>query len=171
MAIDKAGQFAYVAIWGSHYVSKVDIRSLASGDADDIAKEVREVAQIKMAQGSHPYSVAIHPSGTLLFVANTQSHRLAIVNLSTDAVEHEVDLGSIGARAVTFSADGSTAYVSIENVSELPLSMSRTGQLTRASRRAQGPGDSPSTQAISRSTLRLLTERPRPSSLSQTRSP
>jgi DNA-binding beta-propeller fold protein YncE len=74
-----------------------------------------------MAQGSHPYSVAIHPSGNLLFVANTQSHRLAIVDLSTDAIDHEVDLGSNGARAVAFSADGATAYVSVENVSEVAV--------------------------------------------------
>src|SRR5439155_9145589 len=139
MAISPDGDYAYVAICGSHYVSKIDIRPLKKeGRPEFVVEAVREVKQIHMAQGSHPYSLAIEPSGGRAFVANTQSSRLAIVDLKHDKVVAEVELGSKGARAVVFTPDGFNAFVSIENHSE--LAVIHTPQLIGTQRIAVGGG-------------------------------
>ena len=121
MAITPDGSSAYVAIWGSHYVAKIDTRTLVGDSLECNFRNVREVNKIYMADGSHPYSVALHPSGKRLFVANTQSERLAVVELENETIEHEIDLGSTGARAVAFSPDGAMAFVTIENTSEIAV--------------------------------------------------
>lgn len=121
MAITSNGQKAYIAVWGSHYVSKVDISGLSGARTEENLRSVREVHRISMRPDSHPYSVAIEPGEKRLFVANTHSPWLAVVNLESDKLESEVDLGSIGARAVAFSPDKKYVFVTIENTSEVVI--------------------------------------------------
>jgi YVTN family beta-propeller protein len=118
MAITSNGQSAYIAVWGSHYVSKVNISGLSPRTEENL-RSVREVHRISMRPDSHPYSVALEPGEKRLFVANTHSPLLAVVSLENDKIEAEVDLGSVGARAVVFSPDGQYALVTIENTSEV----------------------------------------------------
>lgn len=134
MAITAEGRFAYVAVWGSHYVAKFDISALADGQVDD----VREVARVVVGHDWHPYSVALHPSGKELYVANTRSERLTIIDTTTDTVAGEVDVGSVGSRAVVFSKDGKHAFVSIENTSEVVAV--DTGERKIVTRFPVGPG-------------------------------
>ncbi|HEX6748490.1 MAG TPA: beta-propeller fold lactonase family protein [Longimicrobium sp.] len=115
MAISADGRHAYVAVWGSHYVAKLDLTGLAEGRPE----EVREVARIPVGHDRHPYSVALHPARKELYVASTRSKLLSIIDTTKGAVEAEIDLESVGARAVAFSKDGGTAFVTIENTSEV----------------------------------------------------
>jgi len=139
MGITSDGGTAYVAIWGSHYVAKIDTRALAGDTPDCNFQKVREVSKIWMRDGSHPYSVAIHPAGKHLFVANTQSNLLAVVDLTKETIEAEIDLGSTGARAVTFVPDGSQALVTVENTSEVVVIDAKSLTITDRIEVGNGP--------------------------------
>lgn len=139
MGVAADGRYAYVAIWGSHYVAKIDTSTLAGPQPECHFHKVREVARIPMPDGSHPYSVAIHPDGKRLFVANTQSQRLAVVDLSRDEMVAEVDLGSRGARAIVFSPDGTDAFVTIENTSQIAVVNTKTMSVGQRIEVGNGP--------------------------------
>jgi YVTN family beta-propeller protein len=114
MGISADGRWAYVCIWGDGYISKLDLAGLARGDA----AAVTEVARITVDPRAHPYSLNISPDGTRVFVANTQATYATVIDVATDEV-HKVELGAIGGRAVTFSADGRLALVTVETVSRV----------------------------------------------------
>lgn len=123
MAVTPDGRAAYVCVWGSHYLSKIDTSALVASKDPDVAL-VREVGRIPLGEGVHPYSAAIVPRThvsyhPLLLVANTQSPLLTVVNYELDQVVGRIDLGHKGARAVAFDKDGSRAFVSVEDTSEI----------------------------------------------------
>ena len=119
MAITSDGSYAYVSIWGSHYISKIDTRGLAADTYPSEEYLPREVSRISVGDGAHPYSVNIHPSGRHVFVANNQVSYVSVINTETDAVEHQIDLGTKGSRAIVFTPDGENAVVSVEDTSEV----------------------------------------------------
>ena len=135
MAVTKDGTAVFIAIWGSHYVAHVDTSSLVG--RNDPAS-VRESLRIPIGQDRHPYSVALTPDEKELYVANTRSELLSIIDVVRGTVSGEIDLGSRGARAVAFSPKGERAYVSVENTSEIAV----IDVVTRAviSRIPVGPG-------------------------------
>jgi YVTN family beta-propeller protein len=137
MAVTADGQSAYVAIWGSHYVAKVDVAPLS--EAGGFRPErVREIHRIAVGRGAHPYSVAIHPSKAIAYVANTQAEYSSVIDLATDRITAQVPLGSRGSRAVVFSPDGRYAMISIENTSEVAVIDIENHAV--ANRIAVGPG-------------------------------
>jgi len=119
MGISADGNWAYVAIWGSHCISKIDISSLS--DTNNKNSRAIEVRTISLDPGSHPYSVAIHKGKNLLLVAATQSTKIPVIDLASDSVIGQIDIGSKGARAIALSADGSHAFVTIENKSQVAV--------------------------------------------------
>jgi YVTN family beta-propeller protein len=114
MGISADGRWAYACIWGDGYISKLDISGLASGDAASVA----EVDRIPIDKQAHPYSLNISPDGRRVFVANTQATYATVIDVATNEV-HNVERGAIGGRAVTFSADGRLALVTVETVSRV----------------------------------------------------
>jgi len=126
MMITKDGTRAYVCIWGGGYVSKIDVSGLANGDVES----VREVARIPVDVAAHPYSLNIDPSGTRVFVANTQATYCTVIDVATDDV-HRVELGFIGGRAVAFSTDGRYALITVETVSRIYVIDVETLEVTR----------------------------------------
>jgi DNA-binding beta-propeller fold protein YncE len=139
MAVDPHGNFAYVAVWGGHYVAKLDISALSSDrPVQDVLETVREVARIPVGGEVHPYTVALQPKSEQLWVANTQGTSVTIIDTNKDEVVATVELGSRGARAVAFSPDGSTAFVTIENVSQ--VAVVNTASLEVMNRIPVGPG-------------------------------
>lgn len=126
MMISKDGAYAYVCVWGDGYVSKIDVSGLARGDVES----VREVKQIPVDLEAHPYSLNIDPSGSRVFVANTQATYCTVIDVATDEVR-QVDLGYIGGRAVAFSTDGKYALITVETVSRIYVIDVETLQVTR----------------------------------------
>lgn len=114
MAITKDGKSAYVCIWGAAHIAKLDLSSLQHGDAQG----VHQVAKIELAQDANPYSLNIDPTGQYAFVACNATDHVPVIDLLTDTVAHRVpvdcDDGACGARAVAFSSDGRTAFVTLE---------------------------------------------------------
>jgi YVTN family beta-propeller protein len=114
MAITKDGKSAYVCLWGEGRLIKLDLTSLASGDATG----VRVAGSVELGKDSNPYSLNIEPNGRYALVACNATDHVPVVDLTTDAVAHRVpvdcDDGACGARAVAFSADGRTAFVTLE---------------------------------------------------------
>lgn len=115
MVTMKDGGAAYIAVWGSHYVSKLDLRPLQEGDAAG----VREVERIHVPSGAHPYSLAIDPRGIELYVASTQSRMISVISVVNGKITAEIDAGIKGCRAIVFSPDGSAAFATIEDSSEV----------------------------------------------------
>jgi YVTN family beta-propeller protein len=126
MMITKDGAYAYVCVWGDGYVSKIDVSGLARGDVES----VHEVTQIPVDVEAHPYSLNIDPSGSRVFVANTQATYCTVIDVATDEV-HQVELGHIGGRAVAFSTDGKYALITVETVSRIYVIDVETLQVTR----------------------------------------
>jgi len=114
MGISSDGRWAYVCVWGDGYISKLDLGGLVEGDATQVA----EIAKIDIDREAHPYSLNIDPTGRRVFVANTQATYLTVIDVATN-VAHKVDLGAIGGRAVTFTADGLLALVTVETESRV----------------------------------------------------
>lgn len=114
MAITKDGATAYVCLWGEGRLAKLDLRSLAAGDAAGVSV----VGSVEIAADANPYSLNIEPTGRYALVACNATDHVPVVDLQSDTVTHRVtvdcDDGACGARAVAFSADGGTAYVTLE---------------------------------------------------------
>jgi len=138
MAITADGHWAYVAIWASHYIAKIDIQSLTDGRPERAASEVREVSRIPVGDGAHPYSLAIHNARREAYVANTQATYVSVIDLQSDSVVANIDVGSIGGRAVAFSPDGKYALLTIENRAEVAVIRMDTRAVVR--RFPVGPG-------------------------------
>lgn len=117
MALSKNGKYAYICIWGSHYISIFNIEPLLKGDY--LSNDIGEVGRINLKGNVHPYSCAIHPDGKTLYVATTQGESLPVIDLIKEKIEYEIELGTIGSRAITFSQNGEFVFVSIENTSEV----------------------------------------------------
>jgi len=114
MGISADGNWAYVCVWGDGFIAKINIASLASGDAAGVTADSR----IPIDREAHPYSLNICPDGTRVFVANTQAPYMTVIDVATDEI-HNVELGAIGGRAVTFTPDGRLAMITVETESRV----------------------------------------------------
>ena len=121
------GNAAYVSIWGSGYISKIDISGLGSGDFSN----VREVARIRVQENSHPYSLNVDRSGRYALVACNSVDYVPVIDLTTDKVVHRVPVTSQGGRAVAFSPDNAYALVTLERESVIAVIDMDTFQVTR----------------------------------------
>jgi DNA-binding beta-propeller fold protein YncE len=134
MAITADGRFAFVCVWGDGVLAKIDISALRT----EAPEKVAIVEKIELGRTAHPYSAAIDPSGTRVFVANTQATYASVVDIATSAVT-AVELGAIGGRAVAFSPDKQFALISVETVSTVTVVRLDTLEVTRQIPVGPGP--------------------------------
>lgn len=121
------GDAAYVCIWGSGYISKIDIAGLKHGDVSN----VREISRIRIAENSHPYSLNVDRSGRYAVVACNSIDHVPVIDLTVDKVTHRVPVTSQGGRAVAFSPDNNYALVTLERESAIAVIDMSTFQVTR----------------------------------------
>ncbi|GAA2377416.1 YncE family protein [Streptomyces carpaticus] len=127
MGITSDGRTAYICVWGAGHVSKLDLTPLTEhGDAAGIT----EAAQIPVDASAHPYSLAISPCGSRVFVANTQAPYVTVIDTATDRSQR-IDVGFIGGRAIAFTPDGRHALVTVETVSRVYVIDVATLEVTR----------------------------------------
>ncbi|MYT68295.1 MULTISPECIES: beta-propeller fold lactonase family protein [unclassified Streptomyces] len=134
MGISADGRLAYVCVWGEGYISKLDISPLIAGAPEQVA----EVSQIVVDREAHPYSLAVHPDGRKVFVANTQADYLTVIDVASEVCSH-VSVGSSGGRAVAFTDDGRFALVTVENLSSIIVVDVNTLQVARTIPVGSGP--------------------------------
>lgn len=111
----------------------MDLAGLASGRVEDVA--VAET--IDVGSTAHPYAPALDPTGRRLFVANTQATYLSVVDITSGQVT-QIEIGSIGGRAITFTTDERYALATVETRSEVVVIDLTTLKETR--RIPVGPG-------------------------------
>ncbi|WP_030275866.1 YncE family protein [Streptomyces sp. NRRL B-24484] len=121
------GDHAYVSVWGSGYISKIDISGLRKGDASD----VREIARIRIQENSHPYSLNVDRTGRFALVACNSVDYVPVIDLATDQVVKRVPVTSQGGRAVAFSPDNRYALVTLERESVIAVIDMETFETTR----------------------------------------
>ncbi|WP_051853803.1 YncE family protein [Streptomyces sp. NRRL S-146] len=128
MAISKDGRFAYVCIWGSGYIAKLDLTGLADGRG---AESIREVARIRIAEDSFPYSLNIDRMGKRAYVACNSIAEMPVIDLENDTVIARVEVKADGGRAVAFTVDNQYALLTLERNSVIAVVDTETLQTTR----------------------------------------
>ena len=130
VAVDPSGKFAYVANGGENSDGSKGINvSMYSIDASGVLTSIG-----KIAAGLSPSSIAIHPSGKFVYVANRDSNDISMYTLDTTTG----DLTSIGtlaaARGILIHPSGKLAYVYVPSSSGLSIYNidTTTGALTFA---------------------------------------
>jgi YVTN family beta-propeller protein len=127
MAINAAGTAAYVCVWGSGYIAKLDISALAQGNH----RSVREVKRITIDRNAFPYSLSIDRSGRFAVVACNAVKYVPIIDLETDEIVARVQVKNDGARAVAFSPDNRFAIVSLEREAAVAVIDMESREVTR----------------------------------------
>ncbi|MEV5899402.1 MULTISPECIES: YncE family protein [unclassified Streptomyces] len=127
MAINKEGTVAYISVWGSGYIAKLDLTPLAEGRPD----LVRESGRIVIGENTHPYSLNIDRTGGRALVACNSVAEIPVIDLSTDRVIARVPVEIDGMRAVAFTNDNEYALVTVERNSTVAVVDLRDYRVTR----------------------------------------
>jgi YVTN family beta-propeller protein len=138
MDITPDNRYAYVAVSGSDYIGKIDIGALSEDVSAVSFSSVREVKRIFLGAGAMPYSVAISPDGASALAANNQATYVSIIDVNSDSIRHQVDVGTKGARGSAFSPDSRRVFVTLEDSSEIVSINVDTGKVEK--RIPTGPG-------------------------------
>jgi YVTN family beta-propeller protein len=138
MDITPDGKFAYIAVSGGDYVGKIAIDALTENRTTDIVSSVREIKRIFLGKGAMPYSVSVAPNGKSALAANNQTHFVSIIDIGSDTVRHQVDVGTKGARGSIFSPASDKVFVTLEDSSEILAIDVASGKIEK--RMPCGPG-------------------------------
>nr|MBA3431911.1 YncE family protein [Actinomycetota bacterium] len=104
VALSHDGRWAYVSNWGKKTVSVVNTRR------EELVKTIRV--------GTHPSAMVLNPANDELYVANTDSDSISVIDTSTNSATRSFSLrpypgAQVGANpnALTVAPDGDTLYV------------------------------------------------------------
>ncbi|WP_156029579.1 beta-propeller fold lactonase family protein [Ancylobacter sp. FA202] len=131
------GKYGYVPISVGQYVSKISLGELASGGRD--LNSISEIAQIAVGDGAFPYSSAVSPDGQWVIAANNQVGYVSLISVATDSVEAQINVGEKGARGTAYTPDSQTAFVSLENSSEVAVIDLRSREVVKRLSSGSGP--------------------------------
>jgi YVTN family beta-propeller protein len=130
------GKAAFIPLSGADSVAKIDTSELLKPEPD--FKKVSVVARVFLGSGTLPYSAAVSPNGSRVVAANNQADFVTIIDVGKMSVEKNVSVGTKGARGTAFTPDGSVAFVSIEDTSEIVAIDMNVGAVVQ--RMPSGPG-------------------------------
>jgi YVTN family beta-propeller protein len=123
LRLSPAGDLAYVADYGAHSLSVVD---LARG------------GRRAVAVGKHPRGVGLSPDGTELYVANQGSQTLSVLDAATLEVEHTIRVCA-APRHIAVAPDGRLLLVSCFGSDQLAVVDAVEHELVRRVRVGAGP--------------------------------
>jgi YVTN family beta-propeller protein len=160
VAIDPAGKFAYVSNWGGRLPKPGDLTATTGDDpgADKVVVDSRGIASTgtvtrldletrkathQITTGLHPTSLALDAQNSRLYVANTNSDSVSVVDTRTQAVVRTISLNLFGdskttkARgvapgALTLSSDGAMLYVACGGINAIAVIDTKAGQFRGA---------------------------------------
>lgn len=93
------GYVAYVTNDGDGY-NRVSIISVSDGAVNN-----------EVTVGSHPHALALSPDGSQLYVANSGSANVSVINTQSTRVSKTIELDNAALSAIAFTPNGETAYV------------------------------------------------------------
>ncbi|MFF4557700.1 YncE family protein [Streptomyces sp. NPDC001422] len=135
MMVTADGTAAYVCVWGSSYIAKLDLTGLSEGKPE----LVRETARIQIGENLHPYSLNFDRSGTRALVACNTGSVVPVIDLASDTVIAKVATEIDGCRAVAFTPDNKYALASLERNNTVAVIDLDTYQVTRSIPVGPGP--------------------------------
>jgi len=116
VVVSPDGQTAFVANYKRGSVSVIE-RTLV---AKNSSSKYKATATVTMGSMSGPYGMAIHPSGTVLYVANYSEGTVAIINTSTRKVIGKID---VGPRPTGVAVNSAGTYVYVTDFDENTLTV------------------------------------------------
>jgi YVTN family beta-propeller protein len=127
MVVTPDGTAAYVCVWGSSYIAKLDLTGLMDSRPDT----VREVGRVRIGDQKHPYSLNIDRSGMKAFVACNTGGEIPVIDLASDKVIARVTTRTDGCRAVAFTPDNQFALATLERDNSVAVVDLGTYKVTR----------------------------------------
>ncbi|MGW2883429.1 YncE family protein [Streptomyces sp. NPDC001233] len=135
MMVTADGTAAYVCIWGSSYIAKLDLAGLAQGKPE----LVREIARIQIGENLHPYSLNFDRTGTRALVACNTGAVVPVIDLATDTVIAKAETETDGCRAIAFTPDNKYALATLERNNTIAVIDMGTYRVTRSIPTGPGP--------------------------------
>ena len=135
VAVNAAGNVAYVSNWGGRFPKPNDLtaRTGPNPDADSIVVDARGIAasgtlarvDLKTAEVTHTIEVGLHPTSmawdearSRLYVANSNSDSLSVVDTKANSVVEDISIqpfqrkvAGVAPEALALSQDGKRLYV------------------------------------------------------------
>ncbi len=151
-AINKAGTAAYVSNWGGRFSGAGDVTSTTGNkpNADHVVVDKRGIAStgtvtrvdlVEMKRfseipvGLHPTALVWDEARSRLYVTNSNSDSVSVINTDTNAVVRTISLQpfdravpGVAPNAVAVSMDGETLYVACGGVNAIAVIRTSDGQ-------------------------------------------
>jgi YVTN family beta-propeller protein len=160
VALDPAGKYAYVSNWGGRLPKPGDLTATtgSSPGADKVVVDARGVASTgtvtrldlearkathQIATGLHPTALVLDAGNSRLYVANTNSDSVSVIDTRTQAIVRTINLNLFGdsrsakARgvapgALALSPDGATLYVACGGINAIAVIDTKSAQFRGA---------------------------------------
>jgi YVTN family beta-propeller protein len=153
VVMDKSGAVAYVSNWGGRFPQPKDVTSPSGEkpDADQVVVDKRGIASTgtvvrvdltsmkvtnEVAVGLHPTALQWDEPHARLYVANSNSDSISVVNTQTHQVAQTISLqpfarkvAGIAPNALAVSADGKTLYVACGGINAVAVIRTADGHL------------------------------------------
>jgi YVTN family beta-propeller protein len=125
VALSKDGTTAYVSNWGGEQTftppgpgAPLGTVTETSAGSVSVLDAITGAPKGKIEVGTHPSALGINPATGDLYVANTDSDTISVIDTGTNAVTHTINLSpyhnapvGTNPNALTFSSDGKTLFV------------------------------------------------------------
>jgi YVTN family beta-propeller protein len=125
VVLSKDGKTAYVSNWGGEQTftppsasAPVGTVTQSSAGSVSVLDALTGAPKGTIQVGTHPSALAVDPASGALYVANTDSDNISVIDTATNAVTHTIDLApytgapvGTNPNALAFTSDGKSLFV------------------------------------------------------------